>query len=107
MSDIDIAVVPEDSEINKLRLICELDCIFVGSVDLTVITPHTDPLLEFEIFSKGKFSSEKRDGLFEEYKLKAWKKYLDTEKIRKLRGEFIRAYIKELRNVTRSGKTEA
>ena len=105
-SDIDIAVLPENynSEVDKLKLIYELERIFDLPVDLVVVTNHIDSLLEFEIFSNGKSLYEERDGLFEERRLKAWKKYLDTERIRELRGEFINNYIKELKDVARSNK---
>ena len=100
-SDIDIAVLPENynSEVDKLKLIYELERIFDLPVDLVVVTNHIDSLLEFEIFSNGKSLYEERDGLFEERRLKAWKKYLDTGKIRKQREKFINNYIKELKDV--------
>ncbi len=100
-SDIDIAVLPQNYnfEVDKLKLIYELERIFDLPVDLVVVTNHIDSLLEFEIFSKGKSLYEERDGLFEEQKLKAWKKYLDTREIRKQREKFINNYIKELKSV--------
>jgi len=101
-SDIDIAVVPEDSDsvVDKLKLICSLESIFERPVDLTVVTKDTDPLLGFEIFFRGKPLYEKTDGLFEKQKLAAWKKYLDTEKIRKMERDFVEKYIRELKNVS-------
>ncbi|MBN2093192.1 nucleotidyltransferase domain-containing protein [candidate division KSB1 bacterium] len=100
MSDIDIALVFEDRKapIDKLQLIFDLEGIFDQQVDLVVLTPFTDPVLLFEIFTNGKPVFEKESFLFEEHKLIAWKKYLDTEKLRELQHQYIKNYVRKLEN---------
>jgi predicted nucleotidyltransferase len=102
-SDIDIAVV-STSEVNRLKLICALEGIFKKNVDLVVITRKTDPLLMFEIFSNAKLLYEREEGVFENYQLLAWKKYLDTKKIREKESEYIKKYIGGLKSVSGCGE---
>ena len=101
-SDVDLAVQPAvGSHPSKLHLIDELVTIFENEqIDLTVVTQNTDPLLLFEIFSKGRLLYEKTKGLFEKSRLKAWHLYLDTKPLRELEKAFNEKRIKELRNVT-------
>jgi uncharacterized protein len=103
-SDIDIALAFEDrnANVDKLQLIFDLEGIFHGQVDLVNVKPSTDPLLLFEIFSTGKLIYESKNFLFEEYKLLAWKLYLDTQKIRDLRKEYVKKYIRKLEDDFRS-----
>lgn len=100
MSDIDIALNFQDrnAQIDKLQLIFELEGIFDQQVDLVVLTPFTDPVLLFEIFTNGKPIFEKEPFLFEEHKLIAWKKYLDTEKFRGMQHQYIKNYVRKLEN---------
>ena len=99
-SDIDIALAVEDqnAEVDKLQLIYELDDIFDRQLDLVILTSSTDPLLQFEIFSAGILVFESRPFLFEEKKLLAWKLYLDTQKIREMRNQRFKKYIRKLEN---------
>ena len=99
-SDIDIALALEEpkSDGDKLHLIFELEGIFQKQVDLVILKPTTDPLLRFEVFSTGKPLFMSNSQLFEESKLQAWKAYLDTEKIRELRREYVKNHIRKLRD---------
>ena len=93
-SDTDIALVLENnhSTANKLKIIFELEGIFPGQVDLVIVDPNTDPLLQFEIFRNGVSLFEGKSNLFEEYKLRAWKFYQDTKKIRDLKQIYVKNY---------------
>lgn len=94
-SDIDIALSFENSGVsaNKLCLIFELEGMFEKQVDLVIPNPMTDPLLRFEVFSKGKPLYMSTPYLFDEARLYAWKMYLDTEKIRTLQAQYVKNYI--------------
>ncbi|HET6513710.1 MAG TPA: nucleotidyltransferase domain-containing protein, partial [Thermodesulfovibrionales bacterium] len=92
-SDLDVAVkLRTGATVSKLELIGGLGDLFEGKeIDLVVLTRDTDPLLLYEIFSRGKPLYEGHSGVFDREKLRAWKLYLDTEGIRlKLRN-----YLKE------------
>jgi len=52
-SDVDIAILPKNPKVAKLRLIGELADIFPGEIDLVIIRSDTDPVLLKEIFEKG------------------------------------------------------
>ena len=99
-SDIDVALILENnkSTANKLRLIFELEGIFPKQVDLVIVNPNTDPLLQFEIFKIGVPLFENKSNLFEEYKLRAWKSFQDTKKIRDLKQQYINNYIGKLKH---------
>jgi len=101
-SDTDIAVKPDiDKQISKLNLIQDLETIFQDQqIDLTVITPNTDPLLLFEIFFNGRPFYENVPGIFEKNRLKAWHLYLDTMPLRKLEKLYNEVRIRELGDVT-------
>jgi len=103
-SDIDIALAFQDknAKIDKLQLIFELEGIFDRQVDLVLLRTYTDPLLLYEIFSTGKLVFESSAFLFEEYKLLAWKLYLDTKKIRELKKQYVKNYIRKLTDDSRS-----
>ena len=107
-SDIDIAVSFEDhaKSVNKLRLIFELEGIFEKQVDLVILNPMTDPLLRFEVFSRGKPFYMSKPHLFDEARLHAWKLYLDTEKIRTLKVQYVKNYIRKLKHDFRSHLSE-
>lgn len=95
--DTDIAVkVRGGMKISKLQLIYRLDEFFGGkNIDLVALTSDTDPLLLHEIFSNGKCIYERKKGIFEKEKLRAWKLYIDTEKIRLLRSSYLRNFVKK------------
>ena len=101
-SDIDIALVPRDfhKSLDKLELLNQLSDIFQSDdVDLVCVNLDTDPTLLLEIFSKGKVLYESIPGLYDQHYLRAWKLYIDTEKIRKTREKFIEQYLKRIKHV--------
>ncbi len=100
-SDLDIAIqFRKGRDISKLDLIYKLDDLFNGkNIDLVILTPDTDPLLLYEIFFKGQLLYESRRGLFDKGRLKAWKIFIDTEKLRAKRKEYLRKFVKEMKNV--------
>jgi predicted nucleotidyltransferase len=99
--DIDLAVkFKEGTSISKLDLIYKLDNFFEGKrIDLVLLTVDTDPLLLYEIFLKGVCLFERKKDFFEKEKLRAWKLYLDTEKIRNLHGNYLRKFIQKVSHV--------
>jgi predicted nucleotidyltransferase len=100
-SDMDVAVkCGENIKISRLRMIYELDGFFNGKkIDLVLLSPDTDPLLLYEIFCNGKCLYESRKGLFKKEKLRAWKLYLDTGKIRKMNEKYLKNYVKKVSRV--------
>lgn len=99
--DIDLAVkLKEGAHISKLDLIYKLDDFFTGKkIDLVLLTADTPPLLLYEVFMKGVCLFEKRKHLFEKDKLRAWKLYLDTEKIRDMRGSYLKGFVRKVSHV--------
>ncbi len=100
-NDLDIAVkFKQGKEISKLKLIYKLDDLFNGNkIDLVLLTTDTSPLLLHEIFHKGECLFEFKKDIFLMEKLRAWKLYLDTEKILSMRSKYLKdfpARIKEL-----------
>ncbi len=100
-SDIDVAVkFRHGKEISKLKLIYRLDDLFHGkNIDLVILRTETDPLLLFEIFFNGKFIYEEYPGLFDKERLRAWKLYIDTEKLRLMQKEYLKEFVRKMRNV--------
>lgn len=107
-SDLDIALSFENTgvSVNKLRLIFELEGIFDKPVDLVILNPMTDPQLRFEVFSRGRPLYMSKPHLFEAGKLYAWKLYLDTENIRKLKEQYVKNYIRKLKHELSSHGSE-
>jgi len=99
--DIDLAVkLKEGISISKLDLIYKLDNFFMGkNIDLVRLTTDTDPLLLHEIFMKGVCLFERKKNLFEKDKLRAWKLYLDTEKIRNLLVNYKKKFLQKVSHV--------
>jgi len=100
-NDLDIAVkFKQGQEVSKLKLIYKLDDLFNGNkIDLVLLTTDTPPLLLHEIFHKGECLFEFKKDIFLMEKLRAWKLYLDTEKILSMRSKYLKdfpARIKEL-----------
>ena len=100
-SDMDVAVkCSENTKISRLQMIYELDDFFNGKkIDLVLLSPDTDPLLLYEIFCNGKCLYESRKGLFTKEKLRAWKLYLDTDKIRKMNKKYLKDFVKKVSRV--------
>ncbi|MBI5665590.1 MAG: nucleotidyltransferase domain-containing protein [Nitrospirae bacterium] len=99
--DIDLAVkLRKGVNISKLDLIYKLDDFFKGKdIDLVLLRADTDPLLLYEIFMKGVCLFERKKDLFEMDKLRAWKLYLDTEKIRDMRENYLKAFVRKVSHV--------
>ncbi|GBE41056.1 MAG TPA: nucleotidyltransferase domain-containing protein [Nitrospirae bacterium] len=99
--DIDLAVkLKKGTNISKLDLIYKLDDFFMGKkIDLVLLTADTDPLLLYEIFMKGVCLFEQKKNLFEMDKLRAWKLYLDTDKIRNMRGKYLKNFVRKVSDV--------
>ena len=93
-NDLDIAVkFKPGKEVSKLTLIYKLDDLFNGKkIDLVLLTTDTSPLLLHEIFSKGECLFESKKDFFLMEKLRAWKLYLDTEKILHIRSEYLKNF---------------
>ena len=100
-SDVDVAVkIRRGIEGSKLDLIFRLGGLFKeGEVDLVLITRDTDPLLLSEIFSKGKLLYEERPDIYEEERLRAWKLYLDTVKLRLRQKAYVKKFAEKYGNV--------
>jgi predicted nucleotidyltransferase len=93
-SDIDVAVkFRKGADISRLELIYRLDDLFDGKcIDLVILTADTDPLLLYEIFSQGRLLYEEHPGIFEREKLRAWKLYIDTEKLREMQKKYLKEF---------------
>jgi len=100
-SDIDIAVKMKTGRaVSKLDLIYNLGGLFNdGEIDLVILSVETDPVLLYEIFSYGKPMYEDRPDLFAEERLRAFKLYFDTEKLRRLQAEYLKQFTESSRNV--------
>lgn len=100
-SDIDLAVkFRQGVKGSKLELIYELNDIFDGKeIDLVVLSADTDPLLLYEVFARGVFLYEGNAGIFESERLRAWKLYLDSEKIRVMQKKYLRDFVERVSNV--------
>ncbi len=101
-SDTDIAVkLEQNTEVSKLELIYELSELFRGKeIDLVVLTADTAPLLLYEIFSNGRLLYEKYPGIFDKERLKAWKRYIDTQKIRTLQKNYLKEFLEKVSHVS-------
>lgn len=99
--DIDLAVKFKNGTIiSKLDLIYKLDDFCMEKkMDLVLLTADTDPLLLYEIFMKGVCLFERKKNLFEMDKLRAWKLYLDTDKIRNMRGKYLKDFARKVSHV--------
>ena len=72
----------------KIELMGKLNDFFMSDrVDMTILTPETDPLLAYEIFRGGVALYEEEPGLFDQWYVRSWKIYLDTAKFRRLEWE--------------------
>ncbi len=93
-NDIDIAVkLEQNAEVSKLELIYGLSELFSEKeIDIVVLTADTDPLLLYEIFSNGRLLYEKYSDIFGKERLKAWKRYTDTKKIRIMQKKYLKEF---------------
>lgn len=100
-SDVDIALkMNKGIAVSKLDLIYNLGQLFDDrEIDLVILSINTDPVLLHEIFAHGKPLFEGKSDIFAEERLRAFKLYFDTEKLRLLQAEYLRKYIERLRHV--------
>lgn len=100
-SDIDVAIkMKRGVSVSKLDLLFRLGGISGDKeIDLVVLADDTDPLLLYEIFKNGQALYEERKGIFVEEKLRAWKLYLDTERLRKMQRDYLRKFGEKASNV--------
>ncbi|OGW76158.1 MAG: hypothetical protein A3J72_09350, partial [Nitrospirae bacterium RIFCSPHIGHO2_02_FULL_40_19] len=83
--DIDLALYcQKPSQINTWKLYGELQPFFDRQLDLIILTNHSNPLLTYEILTKGKVLYMKSLSLFVPIVVTLWKRYLDTQKFRNL-----------------------
>ena len=100
-SDVDVAVKPREGvELSKLDLIGLLSDAFDGKeIDLVVLTKDTDPLLLYEVLLRGELLYEGHAGIFEKERLRAWKLYIDTERIRRMRSDYLKGFVEKFGHV--------
>lgn len=100
-SDIDVAVkFRGEARASKLELIYQLDDLFPGKdIDLVILTADTEPLLLYEIFFNGRPLYEECPGIFDHGRLRAWKLYIDTEKLRAMQKKYLKAFIERVSRV--------
>lgn len=100
-SDVDIALkMNKGIAVSKLDLIYNLGQLFDDrEIDLVILSINTDPVLLHEIFAHGKPLFEGKSDIFAEERLRAFKLYFDTEKLRLLQAEYLRKYTERLRHV--------
>ncbi len=105
-SDFDLAIKPCLGQVvDKLGLIYKFGELFdTDDIDLVILTPDTDPVLLWEIFMEGRLIYERMAGLFEKEKLRAWKMYMDTERFRKYRREYVKRFVRKVKDGARSLK---
>jgi predicted nucleotidyltransferase len=100
-SDIDLAIkMKRGSIVRKLDLIHYLGGIFEDrEIDLVIMSLDTDAVLLYEIFSMGRPLYEARPGIFDKERLRAFKLYYDTEKLRMLRADYLMKFAERNRIV--------
>ena len=64
-----------------------------------MLTTDTSPLLLYDIFSKGECLFEFKKDIFLMEKLRAWKLYLDTEKILNIRSKYLKDFAKKVSHI--------
>jgi predicted nucleotidyltransferase len=98
-SDWDIAVLaPETSSWELLWMqkdLADLLQISFNQVDL-VNLGRCSPLMAYGVAFRGKCLYESEEGLFRRFQVNAWKRYVDTEKLRKLESTYIERTLEKL-----------
>ena len=97
-SDWDIAILADASPWDVFLMqkdIADLLGLRFDDVDLVNIS-HCSPVLGFNVARDGKCLYEVEAGLFQNFTVKAWKRFWDTEKFRKLQDKYIRETIERL-----------
>ena len=80
----------------KFTLIEKLQAFFDKSIDITILQPLSDPLLAYEISTKGKLICELKEDSFLEFQGRAWKDYLDSQRYRDYEKEYIKKRVKNV-----------
>lgn len=93
-SDIDLAFL-YDKPVDILELTNKISNL-VSADNIDVIDLKTaSPLLKFSIAKTGKLIYEKQKGLFAEFSTHAFKKYVDTKKLRDMQKIYIKSFLKK------------
>ena len=96
-SDVDLGLVLDTYPITpeeELVLIRELVwTIKNANLDITILN-HADPLLGYHVACHGHPLYEREPHSFERFQLRAWKRFIDTAKFRRLQGPFIEAFLR-------------
>ncbi len=80
----------------RLKLYEELTPHFNKSIDIVLIQPLMDPLLAYEISTKGQLIYESKKDSFLEFQGRAWKDYLDSERYRDYEKKYLKKRIKNV-----------
>lgn len=96
-SDIDLGLVLDTYPLapeEELTLIRELVWITENAnLDITVLN-HADPLLGYHVACHGHPLYEREPYSFNRFQLRAWKRFIDTAKFRRLQRPFIEAFLR-------------
>ncbi len=95
--DYDIAFASDHiPKISPLEIARRLQSHFDKPLDIVFLTTRTDPLLSYEILTKGKLLYERKKESYIKFKVFAWKRYLDTKKFRDLEDLYLKKEIKHV-----------
>lgn len=96
-SDVDLGLLLETYPITpseELTLIRELVWITENAnLDITILN-HADPLLGYHVACHGRPLYEQEPYSFNRFQLRAWKRFIDTAKFRRLQRPFIEAFLR-------------
>ncbi|HBD08093.1 MAG TPA: hypothetical protein DCZ69_07500 [Syntrophobacteraceae bacterium] len=100
-SDVDLAVqMQRGAETDKLQLIFDLEGIFSPHrVDLVILNPLTSPLLLHEVFLQGRPLYEAVTDEFKRGRLRAWKLYQDSARLRRLEKRALEHFVRRVNHV--------
>jgi predicted nucleotidyltransferase len=96
-SDVDLGLVLDTYPITpeeELTLIRELVWTTENAnLDITILN-HADPLLGYHVACHGRPLYEQEPCSFNRFQLRAWKRFIDTAKFRRLQRPFIEAFLR-------------
>ena len=95
-SDIDVAFLGEPEIVRKkyYDIIGDFTDVFGEKVD-PVCLNSAEAMITYQVAINGTLLYEIRKGLFEEFKLGAYSRYMDTKKFRDLEKQYIKSIVKE------------
>ena len=64
-----------------------------ANIDVTILN-HADPLLNYQVACHGRPLYERDAHTFAHFQLRAWKRFVDTARFRRLQGPFIEAFLR-------------